>query len=91
MTVDTDIPTSGYPPEQLASYKGYLRSEAYAILGKLSSDSKNWPDAEDQFAEVDRCISAAGGSDCGAAAGGRARYAEQDSRSFEVCRSSGGI
>jgi len=45
-TVETDIPTSGYPPEQLASYKGYLRSEAYAVLGKLSSDSKNWPDAE---------------------------------------------
>lgn len=46
VTVDTDIPTSGYPPEQLASYKGYLRSEAYAVLGKLSSDAKNWPDAE---------------------------------------------
>ena len=35
-TVDTDIPTSGYPPEQLAAYKGFLRSEAYAVLGKLS-------------------------------------------------------
>ena len=46
LTVETDIPTSGYPPEQLASYKGYLRSEAYAVLGKLSSDAKNWPDAE---------------------------------------------
>jgi tetratricopeptide (TPR) repeat protein len=45
-TVDTDIPSSGYPPEQLTSYKGYLRSEAYAVLGKLSSDAKNWPDAE---------------------------------------------
>src|ERR1035438_3087730 len=45
-TVDTDIPTSGYPPEQLLAYKGFLRSEAYAVLGKLSSDSKNWPDAE---------------------------------------------
>jgi tetratricopeptide (TPR) repeat protein len=45
-TVDTDIPTSGYPPEQLAAYKGYLRSEAYAVLGKLSSDAKNWPEAE---------------------------------------------
>jgi tetratricopeptide (TPR) repeat protein len=45
-TVDTDIPTSGYPPEQLSSYKAYLRSEAYAVLGKLSSDAKNWPDAE---------------------------------------------
>lgn len=46
VTVETDIPTSGYPPEQLASYKGYLRSEAYAVLGKLSSDAKSWPDAE---------------------------------------------
>ena len=45
-TVDTDIPSSGYPPEQLTAYKGYLRSEAYAVLGKLSSDAKNWPDAE---------------------------------------------
>jgi tetratricopeptide (TPR) repeat protein len=45
-TVDIDIPSSGYPPEQLTAYKGYLRSEAYAVLGKLSSDAKNWPDAE---------------------------------------------
>jgi len=48
-TVDTDIPASGYPPEQLASYKGYLRSEAYAVLGKLSSDAKNWPQAETEL------------------------------------------
>ena len=48
-TVDTDIPSSGYPPEQLTAYKGYLRSEAYAVLGKLSSDAKNWPDAESNF------------------------------------------
>lgn len=46
VTVDTDVPTSGYPPEQLAAYKGFLRSEAYAILGKLASDAKNWPEAE---------------------------------------------
>ena len=46
VTVDSDVPTSGYPPEQLAAYKGFLRSEAYAVLGKLSSDAKNWPDAE---------------------------------------------
>ncbi len=45
-TIETDIPTSGYPPEQLAAYKGFLRSEAYAVLGKLASDSKNWPEAE---------------------------------------------
>jgi tetratricopeptide (TPR) repeat protein len=46
LTVETDIPTSGYPPEQLTAYKAFLRSEAYAVLGKLSSDAKNWPDAE---------------------------------------------
>lgn len=46
VTVDTDIPSSGYPPEQLAAYRGFLRSEAYAVLGKLSSDAKNWTDAE---------------------------------------------
>ena len=45
-TVETDIPSSGYPPEQLATYKAFLRSEAYAVLGKLSSDAKNWTDAE---------------------------------------------
>lgn len=49
VTVDTDIPASGYPPEQLASYKGYLRSEAYAVLGKLSSDAKNWSQAETEL------------------------------------------
>jgi tetratricopeptide (TPR) repeat protein len=46
VTVETDIPTSGYPPEQLTAYKNYLKSEAYAVLGKLSSDAKNWPEAE---------------------------------------------
>ncbi len=46
VTVDTDIPTTGYPPEALKSYKGFLVSEAYAVLGKLASDAKNWPEAE---------------------------------------------
>jgi tetratricopeptide (TPR) repeat protein len=46
VTIDTDIPTSGYPPEQLAAYKGFLKSEAYAVLGKLACDAKNWPEAE---------------------------------------------
>ena len=46
VTIDTDIPTAGYPPEQLAAYKGFLKSEAYAVLGKLACDAKNWPDAE---------------------------------------------
>jgi tetratricopeptide (TPR) repeat protein len=45
-TVDTDVPSSGYPPEQLAAFKGYLRSEAYAILGTLDFNAKAWPNAE---------------------------------------------
>jgi tetratricopeptide (TPR) repeat protein len=45
-TIDTDVPTSGYPPEKLAMYKNYLRSEAYAILGALASTANNWPEAE---------------------------------------------
>ena len=45
-TVETDLPTSGYPPEQLKAYKDFLRSDAYAILGTLDFDKKNWADAE---------------------------------------------
>jgi tetratricopeptide (TPR) repeat protein len=46
VTVDTDLPTSGYPAEQLEMFKSRLRSDAYAILGTLSSKASNWPDAE---------------------------------------------
>jgi tetratricopeptide (TPR) repeat protein len=46
VTIDTDIPTSGYPPEQLNAFKNFLRSEAYVILGTLSFKSSDWPDAE---------------------------------------------
>jgi tetratricopeptide (TPR) repeat protein len=46
LTVDTDVPTSGYPPEQLAAFKGFVRSEAYAILGTMAFNAKNWPEAE---------------------------------------------
>jgi len=46
VTVDTDVPTSGYPPEQLNAYKSFLRSEAYAILGTLAFNAKNYPEAE---------------------------------------------
>ncbi|MFY9908228.1 MAG: hypothetical protein WAK56_00210 [Candidatus Sulfotelmatobacter sp.] len=45
-TVETDLPTSGYPPEQLKAYKDFLRSDAYAILGTLDFDKKNWASAE---------------------------------------------
>jgi tetratricopeptide (TPR) repeat protein len=46
VTVDTDVPSSGYPPEQLAAFKGFLRSEAYAILGTLDFNAKAYADAE---------------------------------------------
>ncbi len=46
VTVDTDIPTSGYPPEQLTAFKGYTRSEAYVILGTMAFNAKNWTEAE---------------------------------------------
>src|SRR5262249_25435646 len=46
VTIDTDVPTAGYPPEKVAQFKGFLKSEAYAVLGTIASNSKNWPDAE---------------------------------------------
>jgi tetratricopeptide (TPR) repeat protein len=46
VTVDTDVPTSGYPPEQLNAFKGFLRSEAFFVLGTISFKSSNWTDAE---------------------------------------------
>lgn len=46
VTVDTDVPTAGYPPEKIDQYKRYLKSEAYAILGTLASNAKNYPEAE---------------------------------------------
>jgi tetratricopeptide (TPR) repeat protein len=45
-TVDTDIPTAGIDQARVDAYKGYLKSEAYAILGTLSFNAKNWADAE---------------------------------------------
>lgn len=46
VTVDTDVPTAGYPPEKIDMYKRYIKSEAYAILGTLASNSENYPEAE---------------------------------------------
>jgi len=46
VTVDTDIPTAGLPQDRVDTYKGFLRSEAYFVLGTLSFNAKNWPDAE---------------------------------------------
>lgn len=46
VTVDTDIPTAGIPPDKIELYKGFLRSEAYSILGTLEYNAKAWADAE---------------------------------------------
>ena len=46
LTVDTDVPSSGYPPEQLNAFKSFLRSDAYTILGTLDFNKKAWGDAE---------------------------------------------
>src|SRR5713101_7025292 len=46
VTVDTDVPSTGYPPDQLNAFKGFLRSDAYAILGTLDFNAKAWADAE---------------------------------------------
>ncbi len=46
VTIDTDVPSAGYPPDQLNAYKGFLRSEAYAIVGTLDFNAKAWANAE---------------------------------------------
>ena len=46
VTVDTDVPTYGYPPERIDQFKRYVKSEAYAILGTLASNAKNYTEAE---------------------------------------------
>src|SRR5207302_6969076 len=45
VTIDTDVPSTGYPPEQLNAFKGFMRSEAYAILGTIAFNAKAWPEA----------------------------------------------
>jgi tetratricopeptide (TPR) repeat protein len=46
VTVDTDVPSSGYPPDQLNAFKSFLRSDAYVILGTIDFNNKAWADAE---------------------------------------------
>jgi len=46
VTIDTDVPSTGYPPEQLAAYKNFLRSVAYGVLGTISFKANSWADAE---------------------------------------------
>jgi tetratricopeptide (TPR) repeat protein len=45
-TVDTDIPTSGYPEEKLKMYKDFIRSQAYFVIGTAAFKASNWPEAE---------------------------------------------
>ncbi len=46
ITVDTDIPTANQPQDKIDAYKGFLKSEAYAILGTLDFNAKAWGAAE---------------------------------------------
>jgi|SRR5208337_4208182 len=49
VTVDTDVPTGGVAPETLVKYKGFIRSEGYAILGTLDFNAKAWASAEENL------------------------------------------
>jgi tetratricopeptide (TPR) repeat protein len=46
VTVETDVPTAGYPPEQLNGFKSVVRSDAYFVLGMLPFKANNWAEAE---------------------------------------------
>jgi len=46
VTVETDVPTAGYAPEQLNQFKSVVRSDAYFVLGMAAFKASNWPDAE---------------------------------------------
>jgi len=46
VTIDTDVPTSGYTPEQINQYKSFIRSQAYFVLGTAAYKASNWPEAE---------------------------------------------
>ena len=46
VTVDTDVPTAGYPEEQLKNYKNFIRSQAYFVIGTAAFKASSWPEAE---------------------------------------------
>ena len=46
VTVDTDVPTSGYAEDQLKNYKNFIRSQAYFVIGTAAFKASNWPEAE---------------------------------------------
>jgi len=49
VTVDTDVATAGQPQDRVDAYKGFLRSDAYAILGTIEFNNKAWANAETDF------------------------------------------
>jgi tetratricopeptide (TPR) repeat protein len=46
VTIDTDVPTSGFSVEQINGFKGFVRSEAYSTLGTLAFKASDWAAAE---------------------------------------------
>lgn len=49
-TIDTDVAIpAATPQERIDAYKGFLRSSAYAVLGTIAFNDKNYPEAETQF------------------------------------------
>jgi len=49
-TIDTDIAVpAGTPQERIDAYKGFLRSNAYSILGTLDFNKDKFADAESNF------------------------------------------
>jgi len=46
VTIDTDVPTTGYTPEQVNGFKNFVRSEAYLFLGTVAFKTNNWAEAE---------------------------------------------
>jgi tetratricopeptide (TPR) repeat protein len=49
LTVETDIPTAGQPQDRIDAFKGFMKSEAYAILGTLDFNAKSWAVAEENL------------------------------------------
>lgn len=46
-TIDTDITVpAGTPQDKIDAYKGFLRSNAYAIMGTIQYNREKYPDAE---------------------------------------------
>jgi len=49
-TVETDVAIpAGTPQEKIDSYKGFVRSSAYSVLGTVAFNQEKYPDAETNF------------------------------------------